>query len=154
MDDSPQWLTVEQQRVWRELLRLTTRLPARLNRQLEEDSGLSLADVDVLVGLTDVPDGRARVTEFARGLGWERSRLSHQVARMERAGLVRREVCEDDGRGSYVAVTDAGRSAIGSAAPAHLALVRDLVVDALSDDDLGRLGVLVGAVLERIAASD
>ncbi len=153
MDDGPTWLTEDQQQVWRALLQLTTRLPARLNRQLQEDSGLSLADVDVLVGLTDVPGGRVRVTGLARALGWERSRLSHQVARMARAGLVRREVCEDDGRGSYVAVTDAGRRAIGSAAPAHVALARELVVDALTDDQLVQLGALVDTVLTRIAES-
>jgi len=150
MADTTPWLTDEQQKVWRALLQLTTRLPARLNRQLQEDSGLSLADVDVLVGLTDVPDGRVRVTGLARALGWERSRLSHQVARMTRAGLVRREACEDDGRGSYVAVTDAGRAALAEAAPAHVALARELVVDALTGEELGRLGALVDGVLDRI----
>lgn len=150
MTDTTAWLTDEQQRVWRALLQLTTRLPARLNRQLQEDSGLSLADLDVLVGLTDVPDGRVRVTGLARALGWERSRLSHQVARMDRAGLVRREACEDDRRGSYVAITEAGRGALAAAAPAHVALARRLVVDALAADDLGRLGTLVDTVLDRI----
>ncbi|HVC68252.1 MAG TPA: MarR family transcriptional regulator [Acidimicrobiales bacterium] len=150
MADTTAWLTDEQQRVWRALLQLTTRLPARLNRQLQEDSGLSLADVDVLVGLTDAPDGRVRVTGLARALGWERSRLSHQVARMARAGLVRREACEDDRRGSYVAITDAGRGALAEAAPAHVALARELVVDALAAEDLGRLGALVDTVLDRI----
>lgn len=153
MVDATAWLTDEQQRVWRALLQLTTRLPARLNRQLQEDGGLSLADVDVLVGLSDVPDGRARVTGLARALGWERSRLSHQVARMARAGLVRREACEDDHRGSYVAITDSGRRALASAAPEHVALARRLVVDALTAGDLERLGALVGTVLDRIAAS-
>jgi DNA-binding MarR family transcriptional regulator len=153
MDDATAWLTDEQQRVWRALLQLTTRLPARLNRQLQEDVGLSLADVDVLVGLSDVPDGRARVTGLARALGWERSRLSHQVARMARAGLVRREACEDDRRGSYVAITGSGRRALASAAPEHVALARRLVVDALTAGDLERLGALVGTVLDRIAAS-
>ena len=150
MQVDPPWLSDRQQQVWRALLALTTRLPARLNRQLVADSGLTLADMDVLVGLTDAPDGRARVTELSRALGWERSRLSHQVARMEQAGLVRREACEDDGRGAYVAVTGTGRELLGSAAPAHLALVRQLVVDALSDEDLDRLGTSVGTVLDRI----
>jgi len=153
MQVDPRWLTERQQQVWRSLLQLTTRLPACLNRQLVADSGLTLADMDVLVGLTDVADGRVRVTELSRSLGWERSRLSHQVARMERAGLVRREACEDDGRGAYVAVTGTGRALLESAAPGHVALVRRLVVDALSPDDLERLGAAVGEVLDRIAAS-
>jgi len=151
MDDGPVWLTDRQEQVWRAVLQLTTRLPARLNRQLEEDGGLSLADVDVLVGLTDVADGRVRVTGFARSLGWERSRLSHQVTRMERAGLVSREVCEDDGRGNYVSVTNAGRRAIASAAPGHVALAREVIVDALSHDEFEQLGALVDTVLSRIA---
>jgi len=153
MQVDPMWLTDRQQQVWRSLLQLTTRLPARLNRQLVADSGLTLADMDVLVGLTDTPDGRERVTELSRSLGWERSRLSHQVARMEQADLVRREACEDDRRGAYVAVTAIGRALLESAAPAHLALVRQLVVDALPDDDLEQLGTTVGRVLDRIAES-
>jgi DNA-binding MarR family transcriptional regulator len=153
MADGPIWLDADQQRVWRALLQLTTRLPALLNRQLQEDSGLSLADMDVLVGLCDQPEDRARVTGLARTLGWERSRLSHQVARMERAALVRREPCEDDGRGAYVAVTDAGRRAIASAAPAHVDFVRGLFVDALDGAELCQLGTLVDTLLDRIAAA-
>jgi DNA-binding MarR family transcriptional regulator len=149
--DDPDWLTDHQQHVWRALLQLTTRLPARLNRALVADSGITLADVDVLVGLTDVPAGRVRVSELARTLGWERSRLSHQVARMEAAGLVRREACEDDARGTYVAVTGLGRTALGSAVPAHVALVRRLVVDAVGPDDLERLGTVVDTILDRLA---
>ena len=151
MDDGPAWLTPGEEQVWRALLQLTTRLPARLNRQLQVDAGLTLADVDVLVGLTDTPDGRARTTALSDALGWERSRLSHQVARMVRAGLVRREPCEEDGRGSYVAVTPAGRDALAAAAPDHLALARHLVVDALSADQLDDLGVVLETVLGRIA---
>jgi DNA-binding MarR family transcriptional regulator len=153
MPVDPMWLTDRQQQVWRTLLQLSTRLPTRLNRQLVADSGITLADMDVLVGLTGAPDGRVRVTELSRSLGWERSRLSHQVARMEQAGLVRREACEDDGRGAYVTVTDTGRALLGSAVPAHVALVRHLVVDALSDDDLDGLGTAVDKVLDRIAGS-
>jgi len=153
MQVEPMWLTDREQQVWRSLLQLTTRLPARLNRQLAADSGITLADMDVLVGLTDSPDGRVRVTELSRALGWERSRLSHQVARMEQGGLVRREACEDDARGAYVAVTDTGRSLLGAAAPAHVALVRHLIVDALAPDDLDRLGAAVDALLDRIAGT-
>ena len=153
MQVDPKWLTDREQQVWRSLLQLTTRLPAHLNRQLVADSGLTLADMDVLVGLADAPDGRVRVTELSRTLGWERSRLSLQVARMEQGGLVRREACEDDGRGAYVAITDSGRSLLQSAAPAHVALVRRLVVDALPAADLQRLGAAVVAVLDRIAES-
>jgi DNA-binding MarR family transcriptional regulator len=149
--DDPDWLTDRQQHVWRALLQLTTRLPARLNRALVADRGITLADIDVLVGLTDVPSGRVRVSELAHTLGWERSRLSHQVARMEASGLVRREACEDDARGTYVVVTGLGRSALGAAVPAHVALVRRLVVDAVDPDDLEHLGRVVDTILDRLA---
>ena len=88
---------------------------------------------------------------LAESLGWERSRLSHQVARMERAGLVRREECDDDARGTFVVVTAPGRAALDAAVPAHVALVRRLVVDALDPADLERLGAAVDTVLARIA---
>lgn len=151
MPDEPAWLTESEQHVWRALLQLTTRLPARLNGALVADAGITLADVDVLVAVTDVPDGRMRVRALAESLGWERSRLSHQVARMERAGLVRREECDDDARGTFVVVTAPGRAALDAAVPAHVALVRRLVVDALDPVDLERLGVAVDSVLARIA---
>ena len=84
------WLTDDQQRVWRDWLRLNALLPAALHRELQADSDLSLQDFDVLVALTDTPEERLRVSELADALHWERSRLSHHVRRMERRGLVQR----------------------------------------------------------------
>src|SRR5688500_3250957 len=112
------WLTTaEQQDVWRRWLRLNAALPAALHRELQSDAGLSLPDFDVLVHLTDTPEGRVRVNDLARALHWERSRVSHHVTRMERRGLIRREECSDDGRGAFVVITPAGRKAIEQAAP-------------------------------------
>ena len=117
-----------------------SRLPAALNRQLQRDSDLSLQDFDVLVQLTDVDEGRVRVSALAAALGWERSRLSHHVTRMERRGLVAREECDDDGRGAFVVLTPAGRAAIERAAPGHVRTVRSLVFDALHAGRGGRAG--------------
>jgi len=144
------WLDEDQQRVWRALLQLTTRLPAALNHQLHQDSGLSLADMDILVALGDEDEGRVRVTVLAHALGWERSRLSHQVARMERAELVRKVPCEDDGRGAYVELTEAGRRSLVRAAPGHVTFVRGLFVDAFDDGGLETFGTLVARLLDRI----
>src|SRR4051794_21309869 len=83
-----QWLTDDEQRAWRGLVQMTSRLDARLNRELQQSSGLSLADYDVLVLLTEAPDGRLRMFELVEELQWEQSRLSHHVARMQRRGLV------------------------------------------------------------------
>lgn len=151
MADDP-WLSADQQRAWRHWIALGTALPVALNRQLQEDSGLSLSDYDVLVALTEATDtgGRLRVGDLATSIGWERSRVSHHVRRMQGRGLVDREECEDDGRGAWVVVTAAGRDAIRRAAPGHARLVRSLVFDDLSPADLEALERALGAVRRRL----
>ena len=121
------WLSEAEQHAWRGLLAMTTKLEARLNRELQEAGGLSLADYDVLVPLSEAPQGRLRVFELASDLGWERSRLSHHLGRMQRRNLVTREDCAADRRGAFVVLTDKGRTAIEEAAPAHVETVRRLV---------------------------
>lgn len=150
MTSEAPWLSPEQQQVWRRWLAVQAGLPAALHRQLQEDSGLSLPDFDVLVQLTDQPDGRMRVSALAAELQWERSRLSHHVKRMEARGLVRREECDDDGRGWFVLVTDQGREAIVAAAPSHVREVRELVFEDLSAEELALLDRLTTKVLTRL----
>lgn len=150
MTDQAPWLDDTQQAVWRQWLAVQAGLPAALHRQLTDDAGLSLQDFDVLVALTDVADGRLRVSELASALSWERSRLSHHVKRMEKRGLVEREECVDDGRGAYVVLTAAGRDAITAAAPDHVRTVRRLVFDALDADDLRALDRITAKVLDRL----
>ncbi len=145
MSDSP-WLSDEQQAVWRSWLAVSAQLPAVLHRQLARDSGLSLPDFDVLVQLTEAAGSRLRVTDLAASLGWERSRVSHHVKRMERRGLVSRDDCPDDGRGAFIAVTAQGRTAIERAAPAHARTVKDLVFADLSPAELADLGRLLAKV--------
>jgi len=115
--NNPRWLDESEQRAWRSYLQMHGQLLARLNRQLQADSDLSLADYEVLVTLSEVPAGRLRPFELQRGLQWEQSRLSHQLRRMEHRGLVGREGCTDDRRGAFIVLTDAGRRAIEAAAP-------------------------------------
>jgi DNA-binding MarR family transcriptional regulator len=150
MNSESPWLSEKQQRVWRSWLNVNARLPAALHAQLHEDSGLSLPDFDVLVQLTDTPNGRVRIVPLAHALGWERSRLSHHIKRMEARSLVEREACPDDGRGAFVVLTPAGREAIERAAPEHAQTVRDLVFDALSDDELDTLAHFTDKVLNRL----
>src|SRR5246500_1557360 len=133
------WLTEEEQRAWRGLLRMTAQLNAQMNRQLLQEYGISLADYEVLVVLTDAPDGRCRVFEIASTLAWEQSRVSHQLARMLRRGLVARQECATDARGAFVILTEARRAAIRRAAPAHVKTVRQLVFDGLSPGQLAAL---------------
>jgi DNA-binding MarR family transcriptional regulator len=145
-----QWLTDEEQRAWRGLVQMTSRLDARLNRELQQTSGLSLADYDVLVLLTEAPDGRLRVFELAEDLQWEQSRLSHHLARMQRRGLVAREECTTDKRGAFVVLTAAGRDAIEKAAPDHVGLVRQLVFNGLSGEQVAMFESFVSRVLSRL----
>lgn len=149
-----QWLSEDEQCAWRQLLQMTAQLDARLNRQLQDSSGLSMADYDVLVPLSEAPDGRLRMFEIAQSLHWEQSRLSHHLARMAKRGLITREHCESDRRGAYVVLTDAGRTAIEQAAPGHVDSVRQLVFEGLSATQVKTLRGVTGTVLERLAATE
>ena len=144
------WLGDDEQRAWRAYLRMQSRLTAALNRQLQNESGLSLADYDVLVQLTDAPDGRLRPYELQRALDWEQSRLSHHLSRMQRRKLVARDECIDDGRGAYIQITDTGRQAITNAAPGHVATVRNLFFDALTREQVATLEDLSTRILDRV----
>src|SRR5689334_17639333 len=123
------------------------RLEGELARQLAADSGLSYPDYLVLVALTDRPDGRMRLFELGDVLGWEKSRLSHQVGRMVGRGLVRKEKCDTDRRGAYVVVTRQGRRDIEAAAPGHVAAVRRLFVDRLTPSQIDAIGEAADIVL-------
>lgn len=144
------WLSEEQQQVWRAWLRLNRELPAALGRHMHENSSLSMADFEVLVALTDVPDGRLRISELASGMNWERSRVSHQLRRMEARGLVDRAGCPDDGRGSFVGITSTGRRAIEQAAPEHVEEVRRVFVDVLTPEELEQLGRINAKLLDAL----
>ncbi|MCW2760913.1 MAG: slyA [Marmoricola sp.] len=146
------WLSEDQQRVWRSWVMVNAQLPAMLNRELQSGSGLSLPDFDVLVELTDAREGRVRVSDLARDLAWERSRVSHHVTRMERRGLVSREECPSDGRGAFVVLTAEGRSAIEKAAPAHVSTVRRLLFDGLDDAEVAALEVVLEKMLGALGA--
>lgn len=146
----PRWLDERQQRAWRGYLSMQWQLQAQLSRRMQVDCGLSLADFDVLVALTDRPDVRVRVLELAEILQWEKSRLSHQLSRMERRGLVERQDCPDDARGSFVVLTADGRCAIERAASPHVEAVRELMFDGLEPDQVDTLARIAEVVLDRI----
>jgi DNA-binding MarR family transcriptional regulator len=142
------WLSDDQQRVWRNYLAMTATLQIEMTRQLQRDCGLSLADYDVLVALDERE--ACRVNELGERLGWEQSRLSHQLRRMRSRGLVDRRGADDDRRGATVELTAAGRSALASAAPGHVALVRDIVFDGVETAELRALDRWTSLVLERV----
>ncbi|GAB2853315.1 MarR family transcriptional regulator [Streptomyces deserti] len=141
-------MTPEEQHAWRGFVRLHERLGGRLSRLLQSESNLSAADFAVLVNLTDAPEGRQRYQDLARSLEWEKSRMSHHIARMAGRGLVVREECPEDGRGAFVVITDAGRAAIEAAAPRHVEAVRELFLDHVTPAELR----VLAEVSERVVA--
>ncbi len=149
---SSRWLSDEEQRAWRALQQFGAPLAAALNRQLLADSALSSADYQVLVVLTEADGGVLRAGELGRETGWEKSRLSHHLKRMEARGLVRRAECLTDARGLLVVITEQGRKALTAAAPGHVATVRDLVIDALTPEQLRVLAEAGEAVGARLTA--
>lgn len=119
---------------------------ADLGRRLSQESGLSLPDYDVLVQLSESSSGVVLVRDLLIALNWEASRLSHQLTRMQRRGLVTRRASMQDGRRSEVELTTAGRAAIDRAAPGHVAAVRELFIDRLDASQLQVLAQLATAV--------
>ena len=148
----PRWLDAREQRAWRGLREMGMRLGAEVGRRLAAASGLSVQDYGVLVVLTSQPDGSIRSYELAARLGWEKSRLSHHIGRMQRRGLVTKQRCEVDRRGWFVAITPQGRSEIEAAAPGHLEDVRELFVDLLEPAQLDVLGDITETVLAHLDA--
>ncbi|WP_326661234.1 MarR family winged helix-turn-helix transcriptional regulator [Streptomyces canus] len=136
MGETARWLTPEEQRAWRGFVRLHERLGGRLGRLLQSESHVSPADFAVLVHLTDTPEGRQRYQDLARALEWEKSRMSHHIARMAGRGMVVREDCLEDARGAFVVITDVGRAAVEAAAPRHVESVRELFLDHVTPAEL------------------
>src|ERR1700735_4322803 len=122
-DGQAAWLTAEQQDAWRAYTRLAQLLMRQLDRDLHP-FGLSMHDYEILVELSEAPRSRMRMTELADRTAQSRSRLSHQINRMESKGLVTREGCEGDKRGTFAVLTDVGQATIGKAAPSHVESVR------------------------------
>lgn len=146
------WLDDDEQRAWRAWLQMQNRLTARLGRQLQQDSGLSLADYEVLVQLSETPEGRLRPFALQELLEWEQSRLSHHLSRMQRRGLVDREGCPGDKRGAFVVLTITGREAIEAAAPGHVAAVREFFLGQIDRDELRTLDLVANRVIQRLDA--
>ena len=145
------WLTDEQQDIWRDYLKVTARLQTAMHRQLQEDCELSLPDYDVLVALSE--RGAMRMNDLSEALGWEQSRLSHQLRRMRGRGLIVRHGADDDRRGVTVELTDLGRAALDTAAPGHVELVRSVMFDGIPVAQMRAFGAVVKTVAERLVTS-
>ena len=126
-------------------------LPTALDQQLRCDAQLSYIEYYVLAGLSDSPGRTARMSQLAVLANAELSRLSHLISRLEKRGLVRREPDPTDGRFTNAILTDAGYAHLVAAAPGHVARVRDLVVDILTDDELSALHRIADRISTRVA---
>lgn len=136
------WLSPEEQEHWRSFIAANLLLRDRLGRDLQQDSGLTFADYEILVRLSESPDHRMRMSELADLTLSSRSRLSHQIDRMQKAGYVDRQECADDRRGYFAVLTDARYDTLVAAAPKHVDSVRRRIVDVLTPEEFAEFGRL------------
>jgi len=147
------WLTSAEVDSWLSLVRLMTWLPWSIDQQLRRDSKLSMVEYQVLAMLSDSPGLTMRMSALAEVTNASLSRLSHLVKRLEQRGLVRRDPDPGDGRFTSAILTPEGLAVLADAAPGHVAHVRALVIDALSAEQLRRLGRDADRIMARIDTS-
>jgi DNA-binding MarR family transcriptional regulator len=135
---------------WTSYQRMRVLLTGRINRELAQKTGLSEADYEILAALTETQAESIRVLALRCGLAWEKSRLSHQLSRMEARGLVTREECAEDNRGSVVRVTDAGRRLAAEARVHYEEAVKRYVTDVLTPEQIEALGAIAETVLTQL----
>jgi len=135
-----------QQACWRAFIESSWALHNRLEEDLREATGLSMADYHVMVVLSEAPERRIRMGELAGRLVFSPSRVTYQINTMVKRGLVRKQSCAADGRGQEAVLTEAGLAALVAAAPLHLATVRHSFIDDLDEDELA----VITSVFERL----
>lgn len=145
--------TAEQLQTWRAFVETTADLTSQIAARMQRDSGLSSGDYAVLLALSEAGEERLRSSDLAEHVGWERSRLSHHLGRMEKRALIRRQECLTDNRGAEVAITAEGASAFRQSNPGHLHAVRELFVDALTPEQLEAVAGITDALAAHIARS-
>ncbi len=148
------WLTAEEQQAWRGFLRGSSLLLERLDAELSEEHGLTLADYEILVWLSEAPRGGLRMAQLADRALVSRSRLTYRVDRLVAEGLVERRPCPSDRRGSLAVLTPTGRRRLERAATTHVDGVITHLVERGSARDLATVGRVFGAVAEALEASE
>ncbi|WP_431775842.1 MarR family winged helix-turn-helix transcriptional regulator [Streptomyces cucumeris] len=150
-ENGTRWLSDDEQRAWRTHLDVSRLLTYQLERDLQP-FGLTMNDYEILVNLSESEDHRMRMSDLASATLQSKSRLSHQITRMENAGLVRRENCESDRRGLYAVLTEHGWDTMRKVAPHHVDSVRKHFIDLLSAEDLDALYGSLVPVAEHLRA--
>ncbi len=144
------WLDADQQRDWRAFIEGSVRFVDLLDRRLREQHGLSLAEYELLVRLSEADGQSMRMADLAKSAYYSRSRLSHRINGLENRGLVLRESTAEDGRGVSARLTEAGDETLRRAAPDNLRTVREHFVDVIEPADLRAVGRAMHAVTERL----
>lgn len=145
------WLSDREQLAWRTHLDVNRLLMHQLERDLQP-FGLTMNDYEILVNLSESEEHRMRMSDLATATLQSKSRLSHQITRMEKAGLVRRENCDSDRRGLYAVLTEQGWQTLREVAPHHVESVRRHFIDRLEPDDLATLHRALAPVAEKLHA--
>ncbi len=148
------WLNREEMGTWRALVAMNNRLFARLDEELARAHSISLAEYEVLVQLSEAPGGALRMSDLAERALVSRSGLTRRLDGMVEAGLVCRQACPSDRRGTLAVLTERGREALEAAAPTHVAGVRRHLLDPLSPAQLEGLGEALRTVLARLEQDD
>ncbi|MFI9170369.1 MarR family winged helix-turn-helix transcriptional regulator [Streptomyces lincolnensis] len=133
------WLTSGEQRAWRAYIAATHLLEDTLDRQLQQDAGMPHLYYSILANLSETPEHALRMTDLAESLKITRSRLTYAVTRLEKDGLIRRENCRWDKRGSIAALTDEGMAVLERTAPGHVETVRASLFDHLTEEQVVQL---------------
>ncbi|MGW0870967.1 MarR family winged helix-turn-helix transcriptional regulator [Streptomyces sp. NPDC002740] len=133
------WLSPEEQRAWRAYVAGYLLLEDAIDRQLQQEGGLPHLYYSILANLSETPERRLRMTDLAEQLKITRSRLTYAVTRLEKDGLLRREECRWDKRGTVAALTDEGMAALEDLAPGHVETVRSALFDRLTPEQVGQL---------------
>src|SRR3954454_6360773 len=144
------WLTAAEAQTWRNFASVLVRVPWALECQLQRDAELSFIEYHVLARLSEAPDHTRRMSELAGLTHASLSRLSHLVKRLEARGFVRREPDPTDGRYTNAVLTRDGHEHLIASAPAHVATVRRLIIDAFTTTELGQLGDAAERILRRL----
>lgn len=144
--------TRDQLRIWRDYIETAALLRARLDGRMQSESSLSAGDYQVLLALTEAPQRTLRSSELASLVGWERSRLSHHLGRMEKRRLIQRMPCADGAHGVDVTATELGREAFRAGSVPHLRAVRELFVDALTPEQFAHIDDISAALRNRLGA--
>lgn len=145
------WLGEDEQRMWRAYLEATRQLNVALDRQLVRDSGIGLTDFEILVYLSEAPDGALRMWELADRLSATRGGATRAVARLEAQGWVTRTRCAEDRRGMIARLTAEGYEAVHAASRGHVEAVRSILFDGLEPGDVAVLERVFQGMLARMA---